>query len=90
MAAASAARSLIEVRLLDRAAPPGPCRADTPPGLHPVPVMKELSFSWLPPVRKMALTLPSGSTRSGSCACVRLSGRSEMTSLAPSDVKTPL
>jgi hypothetical protein len=51
--------------------------ADVPPTTMPcwyasriaspkgVPVMKELSFSWLPPVKKTALTLVSDSTRSG-------------------------
>ncbi len=53
-----------------------------------VPVMNELSLSWLPPVMKIALTLPSCSTRSGSWASARLSGRNAITSRAPSEPNT--
>ena len=53
-----------------------------------VPVMKELSLSWLPPVMNTASTSASGPTRSGSAASARLCGRSAITSRRPSAVNT--
>jgi len=70
--------------------------ADVPPTTAPrswaatiasptgVPQMMALSLSWLPPVMKMPVAFSSCSTRSGSAASARDSGRTMMTSAAPS------
>ena len=52
-----------------------------------VPLITPESFSWLPPVMKMPVTSSSTSTKAGSPACSRDSGRAETTSAAPSLLK---
>jgi hypothetical protein len=70
--------------------------ADVPPTAAPrswaarialpnaVPATTPLSLSWLPPVMKMPVASASGSTYDGSSASARVSGRTELTSAAPS------
>ena len=49
-----------------------------------VPLITADSFSWLPPVMKMPVTVSSRATSPGSLASSRVSGRAAITSAAPS------